>query len=207
MASPTTPTPRPERRRSKRIAVLAAIALAFGVGRWTVDSRPASTPAAQRARPPSPPGGRDRSPSGVWPPAAASGPALPSAVPAAAPPPVEASRDAAVASASAPPRTALSPETRARVHEDASSELERTREHVVARCWPRDGLPGGRRRTTVTYDVTFDPAGREIARGVLEDRRAPAGEFGRCLRRLEGTSLSVEPPGTFVTLRLPVTYP
>jgi hypothetical protein len=128
-------------------------------------------------------------------------------VPADAPPSAEPSRDPVGARAPAALRTPLSPEAQARVHDDAYSEIERTREHVVARCWPRDGLPGGRRQTTVTYNVTFDPAGREIARGVLEDRRAPAGEFGRCLRRLEGTSLSVEPPGTFVTLRLPVTYP
>jgi hypothetical protein len=128
-------------------------------------------------------------------------------VPTAAPPPAEASRDAAGARDPAAQRTPLSPETRARVHEEASSEIERTREHVVARCWPRDGLPGGRRETTVTYNVTFDPAGREIARGVQEDRRAPAGEFGRCLRRLGGAPLSVPPPGTFVTLKLPVTYP
>jgi hypothetical protein len=93
------------------------------------------------------------------------------------------------------------------VQEEARAELERMREHVVSRCWPRGGLRGGRRQTTLTYNVTFDPTGREVARGVLEDRRAPAGEFGRCLRRLEGTSLSVAPPGTFVSLRLPVTYP
>jgi hypothetical protein len=77
----------------------------------------------------------------------------------------------------------------------------------VSRCWPRGGLGGGRREATVTYDLTFDPGGREIARGMLEDRRAPAGEFGRCLRQLENTSLAVSPPGSFVTLRVPVTYP
>jgi hypothetical protein len=104
-------------------------------------------------------------------------------------------------------RTPLSPEARELVADDARAGIERLREQVVSRCWPRDGLPGGRRQATVTYHVTFDPSGREIARGLLEDRRAPAGEFGRCLRRLAGAPLSVSPPGTFVTLKLPVTYP
>jgi hypothetical protein len=85
--------------------------------------------------------------------------------------------------------------------------VEEQRREVVSSCWPREGLPRGQRSATVTYNVTFDPQGREVARGIGQDRRAPAGEFGKCLAQLQTTPFSISPPGRYVTLRVPVAYP
>jgi hypothetical protein len=200
--SPKHPSHPPSTPRWPWIAAPAAIALAFVLGRSTVDASPASG-APPRERQPAP-ARRAAALAAVAPPVAAAPPAAPIA------PAVTAVTQAEAEGARARVsrlRTPLSPEAEARMNDDARAAIERARPHVVARCWPRDGLPGGRRRTTITYNVTFDPDGHEIGRGLLDDRRAPAGEFGKCLRRLGETPLSVSPPGTFVTLRLPVTYP
>lgn len=182
--------------------------LAFVVGRWTVAAPDVGSAPGQRGGAPAsaPTGARDRPPASVatlfagtvLAAQAAAAAQVPSASPEAA--------ESAGEETRAQLRRPLAPEVEARVHEEARAGLERLRQQVVERCWPRDGLPGGRRQTTVTYNVTFDPTGREIARGILDDRRSPAGAFGGCLRRLEGTSLSVSPTGSYVTLRLPVTY-
>jgi hypothetical protein len=200
--SPKHPSHPPRTRRWPWIAAPALLALAFVLGRSTVDASPASG-APPRERPPAP-ARRGATLEAMAPRVPAAPPAAPIAPAVTAETPAEAEGARARASRL---RTPLSPEAQARVNDDARAAIERARPHVVARCWPRDGLPGGRRRTTITYNVTFDPDGHEIGRGMLDDRRAPAGEFGKCLRRLPDAPLSVSPPGTFVTLRLPVTYP
>jgi len=53
----------------------------------------------------------------------------------------------------------------------------------------------------------FDAQGREIGRGIGSDRAAPSGEFGKCLRKLEGTTFSIPPPGMQVSVSVPVTFP
>jgi hypothetical protein len=90
---------------------------------------------------------------------------------------------------------------------EVETHVEQQRRRVISTCWPKDGLPRGHRSTTVTYNVTFNPAGREVARGIVQDRRAPAGKFGKCLGQLHEAPFSISPPGTYVTLRIPVTYP
>jgi hypothetical protein len=87
------------------------------------------------------------------------------------------------------------------------THVEEQRKRVVSTCWPREGPPRGQRSTTVTYNVTFDAEGREVGRGLVEDRRTPGGKFGKCLGRLTGMPFSISPPGTYVTLRIPVSYP
>jgi hypothetical protein len=95
----------------------------------------------------------------------------------------------------------------ARVREEAVAQLEELRPHAVSSCWPREKLAKGPARTTLTYHVTFDPDGREIARGIADDRHAPAAGFASCVQRLRDNSLSVSRTGTYVSLRLPVSYP
>jgi hypothetical protein len=165
MSIPNAPKPPPNNHSVKWVAVPAVVAIAFVLGRGTLDP-PSRAPTAGA--------------------------------------PMEAGRSSARAARSEVRE--LPSEVEARVHHEVRAAIERLRPQVVARCWPSDGLPGGRRETTVTYDVTFDPAGREVARGVLAEGEAPAA-FGECLRRLETTSLSVSPTGNYVSLRFPVTYP
>jgi hypothetical protein len=87
------------------------------------------------------------------------------------------------------------------------THVEQQRKRVVSSCWPKEGLPKGQRSATVTYSLTFNPEGREVGRGIVQDRRAPAGKFARCLGLLRGTAFSISPPGTYVTLKVPVAYP
>jgi hypothetical protein len=202
MSTATTPKPPPNNHSVKWVAVPAIVAVAFVLGRGTIDP-PARVTArhedgsARESRI----AARERSSS-------RGGPSY-AGYAAAATPQGGAVNGEGSTAAPAPSqiRKPLAPEVQARVHHEVRAEIERLRPQVVARCWPSEGLPGGRRETTVTYDVTFDPQGREIARGVHDDRKAPAGKFGQCLRQLGGTSLSVSPTGTYHSLRLPITYP
>jgi hypothetical protein len=167
---------------------VVALALAFGAGRLTSEPH---TPPPLPAAPEMP---REPAPAPVdWP--ATLAPAPRAAAPAEA--------TAPAASYHAP----LPPDRMAEYRAEVVTRVEEQRPRVVSTCWPREGLPNGRRSATVTYNVTFNPAGREVARGISQDRRAPAGTFGKCLGQLQGTQLSISPPGTYVTLRVPVTYP
>jgi hypothetical protein len=94
----------------------------------------------------------------------------------------------------------------ARATEQARDQIESLRAQIVSRCWPAGGLPGGRSSATLSFNVAFDAQGREIARGISEQRRAPAGEFARCLRKMEAP-LSISPPGTNVGVSFAVTFP
>lgn len=94
-----------------------------------------------------------------------------------------------------------------RATEDARAQLESLRPALVARCWPEGGLGNGRSRASVTFHVSFDREGREIARGIGEDRRSPAGPFARCLRTLPLGSLAVAPPGTPVGVKVALSFP
>jgi hypothetical protein len=111
------------------------------------------------------------------------------------------------ASASRTYRTPVAPGQLAAYRAEVVTHVEQQRRQVVSTCWPREGLPKGQRSATLTYNVTFSPDGREIGRGLVQDRRAPAGKFAKCLAQLQGMPFSISPPGTYVTLRVPVTYP
>jgi hypothetical protein len=168
-----------------------AIALAFGTGRLTseADPMPPARPAAPELARESVPAPADPS---TW----------------ARPPTLAPAPRRALATASAAPyRAPVPPERMAEYRMEVVTRVEEERPRVVSTCWPKEGLPNGRRSATITYNVTFNPAGREVARGIVQDRRAPAGQFGKCLGQLRGTQLSISPPGTYVTLRVPVTYP
>lgn len=200
-APPTKPVPpRPTRARSSRAAwgiggAAVALALAFGVGRWTSEPEPAARRRPARERPQASAADGEQ-------PATRSRPVTP-----------RAALQAAVAAApeGAPPspssRASVPPAHLAQYQAEVVTRVEEQRREVVSSCWPREGLPRGQRSATVTYNVTFDAQGREVARGIAQDRRAPAGEFGKCLGQLQTAPFSISPPGRYVTLRVPVAYP
>jgi hypothetical protein len=105
------------------------------------------------------------------------------------------------------PLARVTPELVERVAREARERLEAQRGLLVARCWPRNGLRSGRTDAKLVVNLTFDPAGREIARGISEDRRAPAGEVAACIRKLRDAAISVPPPGTHVGVSVPMTFP
>jgi hypothetical protein len=171
------------------LGLLAAV-IAFLAGRWAADAagpaplaRPAPLSGLERQASPPPQRTTEREwaarPVEVEPPAAA-----PPAAPARATP-------AMVAQATA----------------EASAFLEASRAELNARCWPRDGLASGRPSTLVTFNVTFDPRGREIARGIGEDRKARAPELLRCLQKIPLGSLRISPTGANVGVRVAMRLP
>ena len=170
------------------IVAVFALGVAFMLGRWSADAPP-SAPArleAPVAQPP--PAAWPSPPSAVQAPAAA-----PSAPPAPAP----------AVPAPAPSGT----EVRERARLEATERIEDLRPLIVRTCWPAGGTEKGRTSSKVTFNLTFDGSGREIARGIVEDRRAPAGSFGRCLRELRGAELSITPTGSNVSVSIQATFP
>jgi hypothetical protein len=61
----------------------------------------------------------------------------------------------------------------------------------------------------VTFSLTFDARGREIARGVSADRRTPPDRvLAGCLRRLPRVgSITIPPPGSTVGVKVAMTLP
>jgi hypothetical protein len=93
------------------------------------------------------------------------------------------------------------------VANEATAGIDSLRNYIVSSCWPASAT--GPATAKLTFNLTFDAQGREIARGIVEGRRAPAParEFGKCLRGLEGTTLAIAPPGANVGVSIPVTFP
>lgn len=195
MPTPTHPEQhrRPSRRLWAAIIAVLAVAAAYGLGRLGSEPEPARAALREAPRPAAP--DRVASPA-PWP--------RPAVAPAAAP---QEGSPVAGEGQAAPPRAPIPPEVMAQYQAEIFTRVEEERPKVVERCWPRDGLPRGQRSASVTYNVSFDAAGREIARGVQSDRRAPAGAFGSCLSRFQGARFTISPPGRPVTLRVAVTYP
>jgi hypothetical protein len=175
---------------ARRVLTLAAaMALAAGLflaGRWSATGEPAALLAEGRPAP----GAEAAAP------AAGSPRALSPPLPAAgrtAPRPLQ--------------RPAASPEVVGLATEGARGQLESARASLVSQCWPGGPLGRGPEKTRLTFHLTFDAAGREVARGIAEDRGAPAGAFASCLRRLPAGTLTIPAPGARVGVRVAMSFP
>ena len=178
--------PNPTSHRSLlSFAVLSAVALAFGAGRWSAPAVPAPS---HPTRPAPGPGAQRGDPTAA-PLPSAGGRASPLAAPIAA-------------KGALPP-----PDLVATVRNEAAVRFEAQRQQIVSACWPVGGLRNGRTSAQIRVNVTFDREGREIARGIQEDRRASSSEFTHCLRSMQATRLAVAPPGTNVGVTFPVQFP
>jgi hypothetical protein len=172
------------------LGLLAAL-VAFLAGRWTAEEA-APAPGARRAT------------SG-----ASRGPAAPPEKPWASRTPETETLATAAARAPAPTTSTgrATPEIVARATAETTAVLEASRQELTSRCWPRAGLSSGKASTLVTFNVTYDANGREIARGLSEDRQARAPEVVRCLQRLPLGSLRIAPPGANVGVRVAMRLP
>lgn len=90
---------------------------------------------------------------------------------------------------------------------ETRTQLEASKRDLVDKCWPAKGLPGGRTRTRVTFSVAYDAYGREVGRGISEDRRSPTGDLRKCLARLPMGTLRVSPPGSSVGVNVALNLP
>ena len=173
------------RRVAAPSAALAIAAVAFLAGRWSATGEHAA--AAERQATPRP---------------AAAAPAT--AAEPAYPPPSGAPERAAPRPVA---RIAATPQVVGLAAEGARAQLESVRPQLLSQCWPAGGLGRGREKARITFHLTFDAAGREVARGISEDRGAPAGSFARCLRTLPIGSLAIPAPGARVGVRVALNYP
>jgi hypothetical protein len=104
------------------------------------------------------------------------------------------------------PLPRVAPEIVARVEREAAMEIDRIKPILAARCW--ETSPPQERPQGVTYaiNVSFDPQGREIARGVEEERGSPPA-LGHCLRQVLDAEMRVSPPDAPVATVVAVTFP
>jgi hypothetical protein len=85
----------------------------------------------------------------------------------------------------------------------AAGQLEAERAQIVAACWtgPRDP-----QRYDVQIAVGAD--GREIGRSVSEVRDAPSRpDIAACVRRQNFPPIAIAPPGTPLTITIPLVLP
>lgn len=185
------PAKAPRRRTQLLVSAIAVAAtlIAFAVGRWAGDRQVTDRPPSADHPSPAAP---DGAAAGSWTPGAA----VPSPAPSVAPAPAAAPSEERRARAGAAARAA----------EELSRNLEAARAGFAERCVPEARRAGGP-PARVTFNITFDASGREIARGISDDRRAPAPEVARCLRKLPMGALRVSAPGANVGVRVAMTLP
>ncbi|MHB8872504.1 MAG: hypothetical protein ACYC8T_02350 [Myxococcaceae bacterium] len=188
------PAPAPPRSRLPAlVGVVFLAASAFVVWQLTVDPAPELPPAPVSA-PPSP---------ATFALAPAPTPALARALP---PAPV------AVTTAPLPPEPVPStappsPEVMRRANEQAAAALDREHPRFLSQCWKPTPLPGMAPSARFTFQIVVDAEGKELARGISEDREEHRAGVGECLRNLPPEPLHIDPPGHTVTLDVPVVLP
>ncbi len=85
----------------------------------------------------------------------------------------------------------------------AAAQLEKQRAPMTGACARGD-------RSPTRYDVqlAFDPTGHEVGRSILELRDQPSSsDIAACLRALRPAPTVIAPPGTPVTLTIPLVLP
>lgn len=103
-----------------------------------------------------------------------------------------------------PPPPVPQAELEARAKDAALVAIAQKRPEWVARCWQGDaGLPP----LNLVFALGFDGSGKEVARGISDDRNAPPNEVAQCLRGMGVNDLIIPPPGRPVSIVVDVTFP
>ncbi|AGP38795.1 hypothetical protein [Sorangium cellulosum] len=97
--------------------------------------------------------------------------------------------------------------SREEVARQAARALDARRPALVERCYkPAIAAQPAPREVKYVFNLTFDAQGRQIARGIIEDREASRPDVTACL----ATALppvAVEPPGASVRVDVPFSLP
>jgi len=85
----------------------------------------------------------------------------------------------------------------------AVGQLEAERAALDAACWTGPRMP-----SRYDVEIAIDARGREIGRSVSERRDQPSrADVAACVRTVPVQPISVAPPGTPVTLTIPLVLP
>lgn len=92
------------------------------------------------------------------------------------------------------------------VAKQAAAALEPHRRALVQACWPEKG--GGQRAGQARYvwNFTFDASGKQITRGISEDRSNPHLGTASCLSQ-KLPPIQVPPPGRVIHVEVPFQLP
>ncbi len=121
-----------------------------------------------------------------------------------APPPVAAPPPPAVP-AGAP--QGPSAEARAKATADATKALEALRPQILKTCWvPAMKANAQPAAAKYVFSLSFDPSGKELARGINEDRSASRPDVAQCMRQMP-IGLVIAPPGVAVSVDAPLNLP
>lgn len=105
----------------------------------------------------------------------------------------------------APPPAAA--EIRKKAEADAAKALEQLRPHLVKTCWePSARKKADPSKAKYIFNMSFDPSGKEIARGISEVRGMERPDAAQCLRG-EPLSLQIPPPGQHVGVDVELMLP
>src|SRR5262249_45407761 len=103
----------------------------------------------------------------------------------------------------APPPFAAPPAgpDRKAVLANALKALDAYRPAILEKCFrPALATGAGPPRVKLRFNITFDAAGKQIARGLMQDRDAPRPELGDCAAGALPVNLEVPPPGAIVAV-------
>ncbi|HEY2775897.1 MAG TPA: hypothetical protein VGK20_17780 [Candidatus Binatia bacterium] len=94
-----------------------------------------------------------------------------------------------------------------RARTDAAGAMAAHKQLVVERCWkPSVASSPDPASMRLVYDVTFSPDGRQIARGIDEDRERARADVAKCAATLP-LAMKIRPPGRSVRLQLVMDLP
>ncbi|WP_437720985.1 hypothetical protein [Sorangium sp. So ce861] len=170
---------------SAMIAAAVYLGLRHGPAAVAPDPRAAAGDASHRGEPAPPAGAAER--------ARAAGEGAPAA------------QRAAGEGAPAAQRAAAVP--REEVARQAARALDARRPALVERCYrPAIAAQPAPREVKYVFNLTFDAQGRQIARGIIEDREASRPDVTACLVTAL-PPIAVEPPGASVRVDVPFSLP
>jgi hypothetical protein len=106
----------------------------------------------------------------------------------------------------APPPAAAPPSKEA-VAAEVAKGLDSYRKELLDRCWkPAVAKQPDPPTLELGFNFTFDADGRQMGRGVREDRKTARPEIRECIDDVV-KQLTISPPGTSVAVEVPFTLP
>lgn len=101
----------------------------------------------------------------------------------------------------------VDPSLEERVTIEVAAAIEAQRPRFVRQCWPNE--PAGPTMATSRhlFNISVDPQGREVGRGISDPRGESRDDIGRCLRSIYDAPVRISPPGRPVSVVVTMTLP